>query len=116
MVAVLLRFVELPYCRLLAVGVPLVLAVLLPTEKARLMLPLIRRATENKRLLLPNTRSGKVKSRVSKRPAEVKSLCICVENIDACVICHSFLHAGESVKQELIELLTFEIVVLDFPR
>ena len=92
------------------------LAVLLPAEQARLVLPLIRGTPEDKRLLLPDTRSGKVKSRVSKRFAEIKSLCICVENIDACIVHHSFLHAGESVKQELIELFVFKIVVLDFSR
>ena len=92
------------------------LAVFLPAEQARLMLPLIRRAPENKRLLLPDTSSGQVKSRVRKRFAEVKPLCICVENIDACIVRHSFLHAGESVKQKLVELLVFEIVVLDFSR
>lgn len=48
---VLFRFVELPNCGPLAVGVPLVLAVFPPTEKARLMLPLIQRMSENKRLL-----------------------------------------------------------------
>ena len=39
-----------------------------------------------------------------------------MENIDACIVRHDFLHAGESVKQELIELFVFKIVVLDFSR
>ena len=37
-----------------------------------------------------------------------------MENIDACIVRHDFLHAGESVKQELIELIIFKIIVLDF--
>ena len=39
-----------------------------------------------------------------------------MENIDACIVRHRFPHAGESVKQELIELFVFKIVVLDFSR
>ena len=50
-VGVFLRFVEFPDGGLLPVGVPFMFAGFLPAEQDRLMLPLIRRATEDQRLL-----------------------------------------------------------------
>ena len=46
----------------------------------------------------PNATAGKVEPRISKRFSEIQALCICVDNIDACVVRHSLFHAGESVK------------------
>src|SRR5699024_11133016 len=58
MVAVLLGFVELPDSGFLPARVPLVLAVFLPAVQHRLMLPLVRRTSQHKGLLLPDTAAG----------------------------------------------------------
>lgn len=60
MVLILLCFLELPNGSLLPVGIPLMLTFLLPSEQARLMLPLIGRTSQNEARLLPDTAPGEV--------------------------------------------------------
>ena len=37
-----------------------------------------------------------------------------MEHINAGIICHYFFHAGKCIEKELIELIVFQVVVLDF--
>ena len=60
MVAAFLEFVELPDGGLFPSCVLLVLAFLLPAIKIRLVLPLIRRASQHQRLLLSDIAAGEV--------------------------------------------------------
>ena len=91
------------------------LTILLPTEKAWFMLPLIRTSAKNKTLFLPNTSTGKIKSCICKCLSEVKSFCIRMEHIDTCIIGHSLIHTSVGIKKELIELIICHVVVFDFP-
>ena len=81
MVGVALRFGEVPDGRLLAVGVPRMLAVLQETVHNRLMLPLIIRAAQHQRILHPDTASGEVEPGVDESPAEVQAFRVRVEDV-----------------------------------
>ena len=86
MVGAALGLVVFPHGRLLAVGIPLMLALLLPAEETRLMNPLVRTASEHERILLPDTAAGKLESSLLECSAEVQSFSIGVPYIDAAVI------------------------------
>src|SRR5574344_2093441 len=111
-----LRAVVLPNGRLLTVAVPDVLAALLPTEKAGFMLPLIRRAAEDERVLFPDAAPGEVEPRVGESSAERQTLGVRVEHIDGSVALHVLLHINESGEQELIKVRVRHVVVLDLTR
>ncbi len=110
-----LRAVKLPYGGLLPVGIPVVLPALLPSEQARLMLPLVGTPPKNKALLLPDAAPGKVESRRLECAAEIQSLGIGMEHINRGIALHVLLHIYECGKKEVIELLIFHVVIPDLP-
>ena len=81
MFAVLLALLEFPDGGLLAVGIPLMLAVFLPTEQTGFVLPLIRRMTENEARLLPDATAGQIKAGIGEGFTEVQPFGVGVENI-----------------------------------
>ena len=115
MVTVFLRLIKLPNGGLLASGVPLVLAFLFPTVETRLVLPLVRRASQYQGLLFPDTAAGEVEARIGKGSAEVQPLSISMKHINGRIVCHSLFHAGECIEEEVEKLLRCHVVVLDFP-
>ena len=115
MIAVLLGLVELPDGGFLAARVPLVFSVFLPAIKHRLVLPLVRRASEHQRLLFPDAAAGEVEACIGKSPAEVQTFGVRMEHIDGSIASHDGLHIGESVEQELIECVVCHVVVLNLP-
>ena len=92
---------------------PLMLALLLPAEKARLMDPLIRTASQHQRILLPDTASGKLKSCILERLTEVQPFRIGVPYIDAAVIRKAVIHTLVSGKQEVVEIAVTHVIVHD---
>ena len=62
MTAILRWLFKFPDGCLLSIGVPVVLAFLLPTKEHRFMLPLVWGPTKNQRLLFPDTGAGEVES------------------------------------------------------
>lgn len=80
-VAVFLGLVKLPDGGLFAPRIPLVLTFLLPTVETRLMLPLVRGASQHEGLLLPDTAAGEVEPGCVKCPAEIQSLGVSVKAI-----------------------------------
>ena len=98
---------------LLAVGIPLVLAVLHEAVQHRLVLPLIIRASQHKAVLHPDAAACKVESRIDKRPAEVQSFRIGMEHICSAAFFEVVCHTLESGEQKVIELLVFHAVVLN---
>ena len=92
LVGFLLVLIELPDRRQVPIGVPFMLALLLPTEQDRLMSPLIRAPASHQRLLLPDTGAGEIESRVRERPAEVQPLRICMEYVDRRIVRHTRFH------------------------
>ena len=114
MVAVLLGLIKLPDGGFLAARIPLVFAVFLPAIEHRLMLPLIRRASEHQRLLFPDAAAGEVETGIGKSPAEVQPFGVRMEHIDGSIAGHDSLYIGEGVEQELVEGVVCHIVVLDF--
>ena len=115
MVAVFLGLVELPDGGLFATGVPLVLAFLLPAVKTRLVLPLVGRASQHQRLLLPDTAAGEIEPSSVKSLSEVQPLGVGVEHIDGGIVCHDLLHIGKGIEEEVKKLLRCHVVVFDFP-
>ena len=115
MVAVLLWLVKLPDGGLLSSGVPLVLAFLLPAVKARLVLPLIRRAPQHQGLLLPDTAAGEVEPCGSKRLAKIQPLSVGVEYINGGIIRHDLLHIRKGIEEKIEKLLRCHVVIFDFP-
>ena len=79
------------------------LAVLLPTEQTRFVLPLIRRVTENEARLLPDATAGQIKTGIGEGFTEVKPFGVGVENIDGRIVCHDLFHIGKGIKQEMIK-------------
>ena len=115
MVAVFLGLVELPDGGLLSSRVPLVLAFLLPAVEARLVLPLVRGASQHEGLLLPDTAAGEIEPSSVKSLSEVQPLSVGVEHIDGGIVRHDLLHIGKGIKEEVEKLLRCHIVVFDFP-
>ena len=62
MIGAALGLVILPYSCLLAVGIPLMLALLFPPEETRLMNPLIGASAQHQRILLPDTAARKLEA------------------------------------------------------
>ena len=115
MVTVFLGLVELPDGGLFAAGVPLVLAFLLPTVKARFVLPLVRRAAQYQGLLLPDTTAGEVEPGGIKGFSEIQPLGVGMEHIDGRIVRHDLLHIGKGIEEEVEKLLRCHVVVFDFP-
>jgi len=109
-----LRTVIFPDGGLLAVRIPLVLTAQLPTEQTRLMLPLVRRATQHQRVLLPDTAPGKIEPGIVECLSENQSLGVSVEYIDAGIPLHVLFHIDKHGKEEFIEIFIRHIVVFDF--
>ena len=92
MLTVLLALLKFPDGGLLSVGIPLMLAVSLPTEEARFMLPLIRRMTENEARFLPNATAGQIKTGIGEGFTEVQPFGVGMENIYGRIVCHDLFH------------------------
>ena len=113
MIRILSGLVELPYRCLSAVGIPLMLALLLPSEKARLMDPLVRTSAQHQGRLLPDTAARQVEACGIKCFAEVQPFCVCMEHIDGSIVRHDLLDIGKSIEQEIKKGIAGKIVVLN---
>ena len=81
MIRVLLSLLELPYGCFFSSGKPLMLTTLLPAIQHRFVLPLVWASSKNKRRLLPDAATGEIEPSLFECTTEIKSFCICVENI-----------------------------------
>ena len=77
------------------------------------MNPLVRAAAQDERVLLPDTTAGQIKACILKCFPEVKSLRICVPDVDAAVISEVGMHAAISGQEEVVEVRIVHVVVHD---
>ena len=112
-VRIALRLIEIPDGRLLAVGIPLVLAVLHEAVQHRFVLPLIIGATEDEAVLYPDAAACKVEACVDECTAEVQPFGVCVEHISRTAFFEVCRHTLKRSQQEAVELLVLHAVVLD---
>ena len=94
-VRIALRLVEVPDGRLLAVGIPLVLAVLHEAVQHRFVLPLIIGASEDEAVLHPDAAACKVEACIDESTTEVQSFRIGMEHISCAAFFEVVSHTLE---------------------
>ena len=109
----MLRLIEVPYCGLLAVGEPAVLAVGHPSEQYRLVLPLIGASAQDKRVLDPDAYAADVEAGFLESSAEVEPFRIGMEDISRAAFRHMSSHIAKCGQQKFIKLFVCHAVVLD---
>ena len=113
MIGIALRLVEVPDGRLLAVGIPLVLAVLHEAVQHRFVLPLVVGTSQHKAVFYSDAAACKVEASVDERPAEVQTFGVCMEYIGRTAFFQMLCHSLKGGQQECIKLLVLHAVILD---
>ena len=112
MIGIAFRLVEMPDGRLLAVGIPVMLAILHKAIQHRFMLPLIIRASQHKTVFYPDAAACKMKSGINESFSEIQPFGICMEHIGRTAFFQMLRHSLKGRQQECIKLLVLHAVVL----
>ena len=77
------------------------------------MLPLVIASSKYQGILHPDAASSQMEPSIDEGFSEVESFCIGMEDIGGSTFCKVVSHVLECLKQELIELITLERIILN---
>ena len=87
------------------------LTAFLPSEQARLVLPLVRTPSKHQCILFPDAAAGKVEPGILECLSEIQSFRIRMENINGSILFHRLLHIDKCCEQEFIKILIRHVVI-----